>query len=157
MLKIRNRKNQRALAKAIVAEQCGDDTVIVLDSKPENVTFRIVLTTQVYENYGAHCWDGEGECPQYWKAKGGNEYQRNIGSANDVIQMGSKGVQKIADEMSAKVTQSDEGHREHTIGWSIVPSNKETYEEADLREMCEWGIINGESYERQLAVLHRGI
>jgi hypothetical protein len=35
---------------------------------------RFVVTTQVRENYGAHNWDGNGECPQYWKFKGGNEY-----------------------------------------------------------------------------------
>ena len=35
----------------------------------------LVITTQVYENYGAHDWDGKGECPQYWKAKGGSEYK----------------------------------------------------------------------------------
>jgi hypothetical protein len=35
---------------------------------------KLLITTQVYENYGAHDWDGEGECPQYWKAKGGNDY-----------------------------------------------------------------------------------
>ena len=27
---------------------------------------------QTYENYGSHDWDGTGECPQYWKAKGGH-------------------------------------------------------------------------------------
>ena len=35
---------------------------------------KLLITTQVYENYGAHDWDGEGECPQYWKAKGGSDY-----------------------------------------------------------------------------------
>ena len=35
---------------------------------------KLMITTQVYENYGAHDWDGEGSCPQYWKAKGGNDY-----------------------------------------------------------------------------------
>ena len=35
----------------------------------------IVIRTQYHENYGAHDWDGEGECPQYWKAKGGSEYK----------------------------------------------------------------------------------
>ena len=35
---------------------------------------KLLITTQVYENYGAHDWDGKGECPQYWKAKGGNDY-----------------------------------------------------------------------------------
>ena len=33
-----------------------------------------VIQTQHLENYGAHDWDGEGECPQYWKPKGGNTY-----------------------------------------------------------------------------------
>ena len=35
---------------------------------------KLLITTQVYENYGAHDWDGEGQCPQYWKAKGGSDY-----------------------------------------------------------------------------------
>jgi hypothetical protein len=35
----------------------------------------LVIRTQVYENYGAHDWDGAGDCPQYWKAKGGSEYK----------------------------------------------------------------------------------
>ena len=35
---------------------------------------KLLITTQVYENYGAHDWDGVGECPSYWKAKGGNDY-----------------------------------------------------------------------------------
>ena len=35
---------------------------------------KIVIGTQHKENYGAHDWDGKGECPQYWKFKGGNTY-----------------------------------------------------------------------------------
>jgi hypothetical protein len=35
----------------------------------------LVIDTQYKENYGAHDWDGEGECPQYWKFKGGSEYK----------------------------------------------------------------------------------
>ena len=35
---------------------------------------KLLITTQVYENYGAHDWDGTGACPQYWKAKGGSDY-----------------------------------------------------------------------------------
>ena len=34
----------------------------------------LVIDTQYMENYGAHDWDGQGECPQYWKMKGGEEY-----------------------------------------------------------------------------------
>ncbi len=35
---------------------------------------KAVIQTQFRENYGAHDWDGEGECPQYWKSKGGSTY-----------------------------------------------------------------------------------
>lgn len=33
-----------------------------------------IVQTQYRENYGAHDWDGTGECPQYWKNKGGSTY-----------------------------------------------------------------------------------
>lgn len=36
---------------------------------------RLIVTTQMSENYGAHDWDGEGQCPQYWKPKGGYDYE----------------------------------------------------------------------------------
>jgi len=39
-----------------------------------NQSIRIIFATQYLENYGAHSWDGEGECPQYWKPKGGSTY-----------------------------------------------------------------------------------
>ena len=35
---------------------------------------KLVIYTQFRENYGAHDWDGEGECPQRWKYKGGDTY-----------------------------------------------------------------------------------
>ena len=35
----------------------------------------IVISTQDYENYAAHDWDGNGVCPNRWKAKGGSEYK----------------------------------------------------------------------------------
>ena len=31
----------------------------------------ILVHTQSLENYGGHDWNGKGECPQYWKFKGG--------------------------------------------------------------------------------------
>ena len=35
---------------------------------------KAIIQTQHMENYGAHDWDGVGECPQYWKPKFGNTY-----------------------------------------------------------------------------------
>ena len=31
----------------------------------------VQITAQMHENYGAHDWSGEGDCPQAWKPKGG--------------------------------------------------------------------------------------
>ena len=35
---------------------------------------KLVIITQVRENYGAHDWNGVGNVPHYWKNKGGSEY-----------------------------------------------------------------------------------
>jgi len=46
----------------------------------------IVIESQVKENYGAHDWDGKGECPQYWKFKGGNSYVfKNAENFNEAL------------------------------------------------------------------------
>ena len=34
----------------------------------------ILLESQYKENFGAHDWDGKGQCPQRWKFKGGEFY-----------------------------------------------------------------------------------
>jgi hypothetical protein len=47
--------------------------------------FIITLQTQYCENYGAHAWDGEGECPQYWKNKGGSEYVATTLTINEAL------------------------------------------------------------------------
>ena len=39
---------------------------------------KMVIQTQFVENYGAHDWDGKGECPQYWKPKFGDTYIMDI-------------------------------------------------------------------------------
>ena len=46
---------------------------------------KLVIQTQFCENYGAHDWDGKGECPQYWKFKGGDTYvvEVNLQEAQD--------------------------------------------------------------------------
>ena len=74
---------------------------------------KLLITTQVYENYGAHDWDGQGECPQYWKAKGGNDY----------VVKKFKDLNKVTETVMALRSQiecDNEGFRESIIGWEIV-------------------------------------
>ena len=149
-------KARRALDSALIAEQL-EETPLPEPAPKGPVTFRLVISTQVYENYAVHCCECETEesctCGDYWKAKGGDDFQRDIGSANDVIAMGSKGVQAIADEMRKLVEEDTRAYRVHVIGWSLVPSDEETMGEADLREMREWGWLTDEQYAARLAKL----
>ena len=72
---------------------------------------KLLITTQVYENYGAHDWDGVGQCPQYWKAKGGNDYViKNFrGDTTAAVMM-----------VRPDIEQDTVGYREQIIDWNLV-------------------------------------
>jgi len=73
----------------------------------------IVIRTQYMENYGAHDWDGEGVCLQYWKYKGGSEYKvRNIPS--DINTYPS-----IVGMVSRDVAKDDDYCREYVLEWFV--------------------------------------
>jgi len=88
---------------------------------------KLLITTQVYENYGAHDWDGVGECPQYWKAKGGNNY----------VVKKFKDINKVTETVMAlrgQIEQDNDGFRETIIGWEIVANDYLTQFEKDQLE-----------------------
>lgn len=74
---------------------------------------KLLITTQVLENYGAHDWDGEGECPQHWKAKGGNDYVIKAVDECDMIDI-------IVDRARSQIEQDNNYFLEQIIGWSVV-------------------------------------
>jgi hypothetical protein len=74
----------------------------------------LVIRTQVYENYGAHNWDGIGKCPQYWKAKGGSDYK----ILNVPMNVLWEEVVSMAD-----IEQDNDYLRESIIDWSIEPDD----------------------------------
>jgi hypothetical protein len=70
----------------------------------------LVIRTQFMENYGAHDWDGTGECPQYWKMKGGSEYKiTNVPLNIDYQEVVSM----------ANVEKDNEYCREYILDWSL--------------------------------------
>ena len=87
---------------------------------------KLLITTQVYENYGAHDWDGAGECPQYWKAKGGNDY----------VVKKFKDINRVTETVMALRSQiecDNQAFRETIIDWSIVADNALTeFEQSQL-------------------------
>jgi hypothetical protein len=88
---------------------------------------KLLITTQVYENYGSHDWDGKGECPQYWKAKGGSDYMvknfRDFGRVTEVIMA-----------LRGKVEADNEYFREYIIDWEVVTDDYLTEFELDQLE-----------------------
>ena len=76
---------------------------------------KLLITTQVYENYGAHDWDGVGECPQYWKAKGGIDYvvkKINVNKVTETVMA-----------LRSQIECDNHGFREHIINWEVVAND----------------------------------
>ncbi len=87
---------------------------------------KLLIITQVHENYGAHDWDGKGQCPQYWKAKGGSDYVvENVdpNRASDIVNL-----------VSGQVEQDTEYFREYIIDWEVVADDYLTQFERDQLE-----------------------
>ena len=84
---------------------------------------KLLITTQVYENYGAHDWDGAGECPEYWKAKGGNDYV--------VKNFKGKDVTMAIMALREKIEQDSSYYREYIVDWNIVDDDYLTEFERD--------------------------
>ena len=86
---------------------------------------KLLITTQVYENYGAHDWDGVGECPSYWKAKGGSDYvvkKINVNKVTETVMA-----------LRGQIEQDNQAFRETIIGWEIVANDYLTeFEQSQL-------------------------
>ncbi len=72
----------------------------------------LVIQTQTLENYGAHDWNGEGECPRHWKAKGGSEYKvLGVDPNSDLA--------ALVRSLRPHVEKDDHYWREYVIDWSV--------------------------------------
>lgn len=74
---------------------------------------KLVILTQFRENYGAHDWDGKGECPQYWKFKGGDTYVVDVTLEQAQSRQFYKDVEKC-------IEYSSDYSEEYIIGEELV-------------------------------------
>ena len=74
---------------------------------------KLVIHTQFKENYGAHDWDGKGECPQYWKFKGGDSYvvEATLEQAQD---------QEFWSAVEKCIEHSSDYSEEYIVHWNLV-------------------------------------
>jgi len=88
---------------------------------------KLLITTQVQENYGAHDWDGKGACPQYWKFKGGNDY------VVPNFQGGNEAIGSVLARVRGSLECDNDYFREYVIGTEIVEDDYLTeFEQSQL-------------------------
>ena len=76
---------------------------------------KLHITTQYMENYGAHDWDGVGECPQYWKFKGGEDFFVPLGN-----NVNSEKATAIVLAIRDDIEENSYYFRRQIVGWKIV-------------------------------------
>ena len=84
----------------------------------------LIIETQYRENYGAHSWDGQGSCPQYWKNKGGEEY-----IVTNVPQ--GANLDKILDQLRPEIEWRDDYSEQYIIGYGLEVVGVKTNFERD--------------------------
>tara|TARA_B110000444_G_scaffold103372_1_gene97614 strand:+ start:7379 stop:7891 length:513 start_codon:yes stop_codon:yes gene_type:complete len=75
----------------------------------------LVIQTQHRENYGAHNWSGNGECPQHWKFKGGSTYFVTDLTTAQITKIAQKGIPTL----SLLIESRSEGFEEYILDWEF--------------------------------------
>lgn len=94
----------------------------------------LVIDVQFKENYGAHSWNGEGECPQYWKFKGGSSFKVQLNCDKDYEWIDCI-VDRVIAQNKDELEWSDDYTEQYILGWSLQDDNwMSDYEKSQL----EW-------------------
>ena len=90
---------------------------------------KLHITTQYMENYGAYDWDGQGECPQYWKCKGGEDFFYPLGPYG----RSHEALTELVMALRSQVEWDDAGSRSYIVGWGVVADDYMTeFEKSQL-------------------------
>ena len=77
---------------------------------------KLHITCQYMENYGAHNWDGKGECPQYWKFKGGEDYFYQLGT----VLPSDEHIAELVEALRPRFEYSDDYARNYMVSYGVV-------------------------------------
>jgi len=77
---------------------------------------KLHIVTQYMENYGAHDWDGEGECPQRWKFKGGEDYFYQLGA----VEPSAEHVEELVFALRGQIEWSNVASQQYITGYGLV-------------------------------------
>lgn len=94
---------------------------------------KLFINCQYMENYGAHDWDGKGECPQYWKFKGGEDFFLSLDGFNPNHEFADKRLQMIVDSVRDQIEWDNPASRQYIVGYEIVEDDyMSEYERSQL-------------------------
>jgi hypothetical protein len=94
------------------------------------LTARLIVHTQYRENYGAHDWSGEGDCPQYWKNKGGMDFLVAEVSIEEAMR-GERYLAGIVSRARPSFEKADDFTEIYTLGWALYWPGELTRDERD--------------------------
>lgn len=95
---------------------------------------KVVINTQIRENYGAHDWDGKGTCPQYWKFKGGDTYVVSNLSVANALKIKEQGIPTL----KGLIETRNDGFEEYVVDWSILDNDAKVGEEWESPIQLSW-------------------
>ena len=81
---------------------------------------KLIINTQYCENYGAHTWNGEGECPQNWKFKGGDTYVVDDITPAQAEKIEATGIPTL----QSLIEYSNDGSREYIVDYVLVSDDE---------------------------------
>ena len=81
---------------------------------------KLHIYTQDQENYGTHDWDGEGEVPQYWKMKGGDDFIITVEGFRWNDEFTAKKLEMIVDSLRDKIEEDSPYFRRSILGYNPV-------------------------------------
>ncbi len=98
---------------------------------------KLAIYTQIRENYGAHTWDGEGKCPQYWKFKGGTTYVIEDVSLDEMLETtanaaGLTGAHILVSRLREYLEEFNDHYEEYIIDWSLLDNDIPVGEDWDV-------------------------
>lgn len=126
------KKALRAEGRDLIREALEESTEPT--TTPTPTSYRLVITTQIYENYGYR-----------WKPKGGSEYHLPIADITAVTGKALADLVQSHRHLIERTGSDDALHSssEHIINWQIVPNTELTDEEE--MEADPWMAISDEA------------
>jgi len=86
---------------------------------------KLVINTQICENYGAHDWDGRGACPQRWKFKGGSTFVVDNITPSQKARIERDGIPTL----TSLIEENNESFREYILSAEVVSDDAPEGEE----------------------------